>query len=53
MKLGRKEKNMLLVACGIVLVAVAYLFVFRRFSDENITLENKNATLSNQVAELE
>lgn len=53
MKLQKKDQKLLLCAGGVMLALLAYLFVFRTFSEKNGALKNQNLQLSEQVRQLE
>lgn len=53
MTISKKDQKLLLCAGGLLLALLAYLFVFRNFSEKNSDLQKENQNLSSQVQQLE
>lgn len=52
MKLSRREQKILLYAGGVLLVALAWVFVFQKAQERNMELTEQNMELQNQVNKL-
>lgn len=53
MKISKKDQKLLLCAGGLLLALLAYLLVYRGFSEKNNQLETENRSLSGQIQQLE
>lgn len=53
MKISKRDQKLLLCTGGILIAVLAYLLVFRSFSEKNAVLEDEKVKLSNEVARLE